>query len=327
MNFQKKINNIVPEIIIIISGLLILTNKIHIFKWVKYMKNILSYIGIFLLIIFSFIITDKVALVIKESDPLMEEINKNKDSHKIDVEEAIITDNTIVPGINGCEIDVNASYENLKRLGSFNSNMLKYKTIYTKNLLSKNYDKYIVSGNESKNNVSLIFKIYNNTNQNNINKLVNILLDNNVEFTMFVDGMFLEDNIEYVQNLINNNIEILNLGYNKKYDKDLINWNNSMLDQLNYNNPKFCYLESTSINDLTVCKNNKINTVIPNIIVDDKPLTTVKNNIKNGSMISFDIDDNVLNEIKLVINYINNKGYKIVKLSNLLSEDNDKCNQ
>ena len=201
------------------------------------MKNILSYIGIFLLIIFSFIITDKVALVIKESDPLMEEIIENKDNHKIDADEAIITDNTIVPGINGCEIDVNASYENLKRLGSFNSNMLKYKTIYIENLLSKNYDKYVVSGNESKNNVSLIFKIYNNTNQNNINKLVNILLDNNVNFTMFVDGMFLEDNIEYVQNLIDNNIEILNLGYNKKYDKDLINWNNSMLDQLNYNNP------------------------------------------------------------------------------------------
>lgn len=289
------------------------------------MKNVLSYIGIFLLIIFSFFITDKVALVIKESDPLMEEINNSKDDYKIDVNDAIITENTIVPGINGCEIDVDASYENLKRLGSFNRNMLKYKMIYNKNLLKENYDKYIVSGNESKNSVSLIFKIYNNTNQNNIAKLIDILLDSKVNTTIFVDGMYLEDNIEYVQNLINNNIEVLNLGYNKKYNKDLINWNNSMLDQLNYNNPKFCYLESFSINDLTVCKSNKINTITPNIIVDDNPLTTVKNNIKNGSIISLNINEEVINEIKLIINYISNKGYKIEKLSSLLSEDNEKC--
>lgn len=289
------------------------------------MKNIFSYIGIFLLIFCSFFITEKVTVVIKESDPLMNKIIEEKNNYKINSEDAIISDNTIVPGINGCEIDVEKSYENLKRLGMFNNNMLKYKIIYTNNLLKDNYDKYIISGNESKNKVSLIFKIYNNTNQNTIEQILNILLDNNISVSIFVDGMYLENNIEYIQKLINNNIEILNLGYNKKYDKNLTPWNNSILDQLNYNNPKLCYLESYSINDLTICKNNKMNTIIPNIIINNKPLTTVKQNLKNGSMISFNINDEVLYEIKLVINYINNKGYKIVELSELLSENNEKC--
>ncbi len=255
----------------------------------------------------------------------MNEINKNKNKYKINVEEAIVTNNTIIPGINGCEINIDKSYENLKKIGTFNDKMLVYKKIFNKNLLKDNYDKYIVSGNEIRNNVSLIFKIYNNTNQNNINKLINILSESNVDSTIFIDGTYLEDNVEYVQDLINNKFEVLNLGYNKKYNKDLINWNNSILDQLNYNNPKFCYLESFSINDLTVCQNNKINTIIPDIIVENTPVITVKNKIKNGSMISFDINDTTLNEIKLVINYINNKGYNMVKLSELLSEDNEKC--
>ena len=289
------------------------------------MKNIMSYIGIFLLIFFSFFITEKVTLVIKENDPLMNQINENSDNYKINSEDAIITDNTIVPGINGCEIDINKSYENIKRYGTFSDKMLKYKILYTDKLLKDNYNKYIVSGNEIKNNVSLIFKINNNTSKNNIEKLIELLLNSNVKVSIFVDGEYIENNIEHIKELMNNNIEILNLGYNKKYNKELIPWINSILDQLNYNNPKFCYLENYSINDLTACKNNKMNTIIPNIIVDKNPLVTVKENIKNGSMISLDINDQTLNEINLIINYINNKGYRIVKLSDLLSENNEKC--
>ena len=291
------------------------------------MKNVLSYVGIILLITFSFFITEKLAVTLKESDPLLQELRSKKDEYQKNTIEAIITDNTIIPGVEGCEVDIEKSYENMKKIGSFTPTMIKYKKIIPKNKLNDNLDKYIISGNKEISNVSLLFKLYNNISDKKINNLIKILKNMNVSASIFVDGNYLENNGNKISTMIKDNIEILNMGYNNKYDENLVKWDNTILNELNYNNPKICYLESFSINDITICKLNNMKTVIPNIIIEDNPLTTVKSNLDNGSIISFDITDSTINELKLIINYINNKGYKIVKLSNLLREDNDKCNK
>ena len=291
------------------------------------MKNIIEYIGLGILIIFSFYYTEKTVTTIKNQDSLMIELESKKDDYSVSAIDAITTDLTIIPGMSGCEVDLDKSYYNIKRLGEFNANLLEYKIIEPAEKINTNYDKYIISGNKEKNTVSLIFKV---SEKSNIDNVIKILDEKNIKGTFFIDGQYIESNIEKVKSIIENGHEVLNYGYNNQYNKDLIVWNNNLIEKINYNNPKICYLEKEDEQILNLCANNKMNTIIPNIIVNKNPLMEVKENIKKGSLISFNINKPLENELNLIINYIIKKGYNIDILSNHLKESTinvcKKCN-
>ena len=86
------------------------------------MKNIVKSIGLITLICFSFFYTEKVIDVVSEQDDIMIKIKEVKDNYKIDSVDATISENTIVPGINGREVDIEKSYQNMKQIGIFNEN-------------------------------------------------------------------------------------------------------------------------------------------------------------------------------------------------------------
>lgn len=281
-------------------------------------KNIAKISGLMVLTLFSFFFTEKTVTTVKNQDPLMMEINEVKDSYKVDALNTTITDTSIIPGMIGCEVDVEKSYTNLKRLGSFSSNLLIYKDILPDIMLKDNFDKYIIKGNKEKNTVSLIFKVHEDT---KIDDIVDILNYKKVSASFFIDGKYIENNIEKVKSLIKDGHEVLNYGYEGKYDKDLIIWNNNLIERINYDNPKYCYLEKEDINILNLCTQNKMHTVIPNIIIENNPLLEIKKKIEKGSLISFEINDQTLKQLNLVINYINQKGYKIDIVSNHLKEE------
>ena len=94
---------------------------------------------------------------------MLDEIKTKSINYKIEPKEAIIKDNTIIPGINGKQVDIKKSYEKIREIGYFNDKLLVYKQIQIKNKLKNNQDKYIISGNLKKREVSLIFKINNDT--------------------------------------------------------------------------------------------------------------------------------------------------------------------
>lgn len=281
------------------------------------MKNIIQYIGIIILILFSFFYTEKTVATVKNNDPLMLELEEKKDEYNINAINAEINEDKIIPGMIGCVVDKENSYYNLKRLGKFNSNLLEYKIEKPKISINDNYDKYIIRGNKLKNTVTLIFKVNSNV---DIKKTVEILNEKKVKASFFITGKYIENNIEIVQNLINEGHEILNYGYDNDYDKDLLIWNNNLIEKLNYNNPKFCYLEKENINTLNICSINKMKTIIPSIITTKKPLIEIKKQIEKGSLISFNINSTTENELNLIINYIKQKGYKIDILSKHLEE-------
>ncbi|MBQ7140563.1 MAG: polysaccharide deacetylase family protein [Bacilli bacterium] len=281
-------------------------------------KNTVKFCGLMILTLFSFFYTEKTVSTIKNQDPLMMELNMIKDEYKVDAHDVIKEENNIIPGMIGCEVDVDKSYTNLKRLGTFNSNLLVYKDIFPDQMLDNHYDKYIIKGNKEKNMVTLIFKVKYDT---KIDNIVKILKNKKVKATFFIDGKYIENNIEKVKYLIKNNHEVLNYGYDNKYDKDLIAWNNNLIDRINYNNPKFCYTEEENYDILTLCGVNKMHTIIPSLIVKNNPLTEVKSGIEKGSLISFNINLQTEKELNLVINYINQKGYTIDVLSKHLKEE------
>ena len=231
-------------------------------------KNTVKFCGLMILTFFSFFYTEKTVSTIKNQDPLMMELNMIKDEYKVDAHDVIKEENNIIPGMIGCEVDVDKSYTNLKRLGTFSANLLVYKDIFPDQMLENHYDKYIIKGNKEKNMITLIFKVKEDT---NIDNIVNILNNKKVKATFFIDGKFIENNIEKIKYLIKNNHEVLNYGYDNQYDKDLIAWNNNLIDRINYNNPKFCYTEDENYDILTLCGANKMHTIIPSLIIKNNP--------------------------------------------------------
>ena len=74
------------------------------------MKKFFEIIGILTLMVGSFVYTEKVGTTAKLSDTLLTEIKSKKDGYKENAIEPIIKDDTIIPGINGKEVDVDKSY-------------------------------------------------------------------------------------------------------------------------------------------------------------------------------------------------------------------------
>ena len=119
-------------------------------------KKIIKVTSILLLAGFSFFYTEKVTKIAREKDPIMMKINDEKKLNLISVVNPIINEDEYIPGINGCEINVDESYSKMKSVGEFKEELLVMKEIETDES-SKN--KYIVSGNKISKNVSIVFSV------------------------------------------------------------------------------------------------------------------------------------------------------------------------
>lgn len=64
---------------------------------------------------------------------------------------------------------------------------------------------------------------------------------------------------------------------------------------------------------LSICNKKKMYVVIPSIVGD---YLDIKNNLTNGSIILL----NDMNNLDIIVKYINSKGYMIVPLEELLTE-------
>ena len=90
------------------------------------MKKIFSKIGLFGLVLFSFFYTHKTVTVLKENDDIMIKIKENLNDYNIYSINSVIKGDTIIPGIKGKIVNIDKSYENMKKIGIYNSNYLVY---------------------------------------------------------------------------------------------------------------------------------------------------------------------------------------------------------
>ena len=264
--------------------------------------------------IFSFYYTNKIIEFLKEKDPIMKDIRKNSNKYKVDSINALIVGNNIIPGKKGKDIDYKKSYSKMKQYGSYNEVLTVLKDIKPVISIDDNYDKYIVSGNKEKRSVSLVFKVYKDTNMFNI---LNILESENVQGNFFIDGTYLENNILKLKNMNNHELEILS--YNNSYDKSLFETSISYLENVTGKGVKYCYSEN-DIEVLNLCSKLKLHTIMPSLIIKNNLYREVKNNIDNSMIISIDINNYNIRELTSTIDYIKGKGYKILLLRDLLSE-------
>lgn len=285
-------------------------------------KPYLTVIGICLLTVFSFYYTNKLIEFSKSKDPIMIEIMKNKDDYNKLSIDALINNNYIIPGSEGLEVDVDKSYTKMKKLGKYNDNLYVYDVVKPTISIKDNYNKFVINGNTTKKEVSLIFKTEDLKNIENINK---ILFNNNVSATFFIDGNIKDDDINILKILDESNNYFGNLGYNKKYSIKTIKYTNALLDRIDDDNHNYCYVEKDDINVLKTCSEVKMYTIKPMVVSNIFPFTYIKQNLENGKIFSLDTNSYTLKQLDLIIKYVRQKGYDFVTLEEILNEKiNDK---
>jgi len=132
---------------------------------------------------------------------------------------------------------------------------------------------------------------------------------------------YIEENNLKGKEIANYGHEIQNYGYDSEYNGDLLEWTNDMMKRFTGTKASYCFVEQEDPFVLNLCKTHKMQTIKPNISTSITPLSDVKKQLSNGSIISFNIQDSTNKELSSVIRYILQKGYKIDTLSNLLKEE------
>lgn len=270
--------------------------------------KIIKLIGLFTLFCFTFIFTEKVINVTIEQDEIMIKIKEATLSHNLPPTNAIIENDTIIPGNTGSYIDEQSSYKSMKKISYFDESLLIYQKIYPEVSIYNNYNKYIISGNTSKLNVSLIYVLNNNKTIDTINKTIKKY---NTTINFFIDNTFLNNNISILETISTN--EIYNYGTNGKYTKDNLIIGNNIINNKSNNKSNLCLFITKDEQSLNNCANNKMLSIMPSL---EGSYNNIKNNLKNGSIILI----NNTQELDRIIEYIQNKGYKIVPLSQLITE-------
>ncbi|MBR2832965.1 MAG: polysaccharide deacetylase family protein [Bacilli bacterium] len=279
------------------------------------MKKILEIIGIITLLIGSFMYNEKVSTTAKLSDSLLEEIKAKSKEYKIKPIEPIINEDTIIPGINGKTLNIKESYTKMKEIGYFNEKLLVYNEIKVKEILKNNKDKYIISGNKNKKEVSLVFII---DKTKNIKSLINTLHKEKIKATFFINSDYLEKNYNYIINLLKEGNSIGNLSKNRDYsDSDFV-WMKTILTNNNYQKNNYCFTSEKNKEIINMCALQNSYTILGNIIKN--PFIEIKENLSGGSIYIMNIDDKTNRELANIIKYIKSKGYKIKSLEKLLYE-------
>lgn len=281
------------------------------------MKKFFQAIGIISLLCFSFIYTEKTVTVVKEFDEIMVQIKEQNNSYKIEAVDATVTSNTIIPGISGSEIDIDKSYSKMKRYGKYNEKLLEYKTVKPNISLYNNINKYVVQGNKNKNMISLLFLV---ESSDSVSSILNTLSNKKIKATFFVDGSWVEKNNEILIQIVNEGHEIGNLGYNYSYTNSSFSWLDNKIKKASGQKHGYCYSENDNKQTISICSVNSNYTIRPNIIVKDNPTITVKDNIVPGSFISLPINETVIQELPVIIDFINSKGFSINTLGVHLEE-------
>lgn len=266
---------------------------------------------ILLFLVFSFYYTNKIIDFLREKDPIMKNIKKTDSKYRIDSIDALIVGNNIIPGKVGKEIDYKKSFSKMKQYGAYNEILTVLKDVKPVISIDNNYDKYIISGNKEKRSISLVFKVYKDT---DINTVLSILDKNKVSANFFIDGTFLENNIILLKSMKKHELNILS--YNNELDKSLFETSISYLENIIEKDVNYCLGEEV----LKLCSKLKLHTIKPSLVIHNNLYREVKNNIDNSMIISIEINNYNLKELSSTIDYIKGKGYKIVLLRDLLSE-------
>lgn len=278
-------------------------------------KRNLNIIFSLILITFSFYYTNKIVTISRQNDPIMLEIMKYSESVKDTKVEALLENNNIIPGIKGEKIDIEKSYSNMKKVGKFDKSLISFEETKPVISLENNYENYIISGNKTKNNVSIVVEL---SDTSYVEELLTILNKKNVQATFFIDKELYDSSIDLIKLIksFGNDVELSSQNYSI-YE---VNKYNSIIKLISDDRLEFCINKDRDNDLLNNCISSKLYTIIPSFEASNYLYNSVKHNLENGSIILIKNNKPILNELSATINYIHQKGKKIVLLKNLILE-------
>lgn len=270
--------------------------------------KLIKVIGLFCLFCVTFFYTEKVINVTMNQDEIMIKIKETSKDANNEPKNAVINDDTIIPGNIGKYIDEEASYKAMKKIGYFEPSLIIYKDIYPEVSIYNNYNKYIIKGNTNNKAISLIYILNNN---NTIDNLLSILNKYNAHLNFFVDSNYLNNNINIIDKIKDH--EIYNYGNNGIYSKDNLIISNNIINNKANNKAIYCLFTAKDDNSLNSCVNNKMLSLLVN---KDDNYYTLKSTLDNGHIYLI----TNTKELPSIIEYTLSKGYSIIPLSKLISE-------
>lgn len=255
------------------------------------MKKIIKYICVFILLIFSFYYTNYVSNLIINKSTLMKQINENKSLYEKTAINGIISDNTIVPGIDGVKVNEKESYNAMKENNAYSSDLFVYDHIKSAISIEDNKNLIIIHGNELKNKVSIVVG-------NNL-EILNYSIENNIKINRLINKDTFSKTAKYEQ--INN-------------DSNTYEDVEKKLDSINANK-NLCIINASN---MYLCMDYNKYLIKPNVEVR-KDTTFLTNDIKSGDIIYIS-DDIDTSKYKLLLSKIYYHKYEIVYLDELISE-------
>ena len=273
------------------------------------MKKIFEYIALISLLIFSFFLTDKTSTVIKNMDEIMIMIKDNKKRYETKEINAVINDKYITPGISKRLVNINKSYNTMKKYGKYNPNLYIYDYIKPSISIIDNKNYIINSGNKIKRMISINFILDDIT---YLDDIITILDNNKVSSTFFINEDFLSNNLELVYNLINKGY-IIGISNNKSNYK----WMDTIITKVGKQSNIYCMYN----NDKTINKCKRIDGyTIKGNIINNNYFHNIKNNLSSGSIYTLSINNELVSSLDMIIKFIIKKGYKIENIDKHVEE-------
>lgn len=277
------------------------------------MKKVIQMILIGLFTIFSFYYTDKVVEFSKKQDPIMTEILSVREEKETEAVNAILSSDTMLVGQSGLMVNVDTSYEQMKKINEFNESLLEYISIKPSIVKKDNYEKLIIGSNTNEKKISFVFQM------DSLEKLDEnsyILKSNNIPATFFIDGKVLESDIIKIKNTFDGNLKLGLYGYDDNYNSSSLRYNQGLINN-NASYSNYCLYKNEEF--LNTCANFKINTIKP-LLIEKNVYSYLKENKKEGLIYQIVLTDNNIKEINSTIIYLKQKGYVVVSLDEMLKE-------
>lgn len=282
------------------------------------LKKITVAVGLAFLLVLSFFFSNQVVSMVRKNDPIMIRLKEYKSYLDTKPVSAFLKEDTVIPGIYGCEVDVMTSYHLMSKTGKFVPSMIRYIEIEPHLSLKNIYYKYIEKAN-TKEHVLSVAILLNEINQNDT--ILKTLQALHLHANFFVDGFYLEQNADYIYKIIQGGHEVYNLGYHGTYDERYIDWTNSMIENISSNTSNYCITTSFDEEQLELCASHKMHTIkAPFLISEGTLISELISQIENGHILVFQSNPNSNQQIVDLIQYLTRKGYQFQLLSKHLNE-------
>jgi len=225
--------------------------------------------------------------------PIMQEIDARKESFSVAPVNATINDNTMIPGVNGKNVNRRQSYMRMGEFGAFNETFIVFDIIRPNISIEDNRSKVIVRGNSTKRQVSLV--IEDNSN------IISLLSNQDIKFSIIANlNTDFDRELEYIPGeRAQDRMRDLHFILNRRRI-------NSGVCLLGHSNIEFCYEKEYFLVSPSLDSNGNISELLTRIRSGE--IILIRNNITEA-------------HLNLILSEIRRQDLQIVPISTLISEN------